>query len=219
MSTKRHLVKNWDEPYNVLDHEFTPSERIQENIDYITSFESEIDPERAMIITESYKETENEPIMIRRAKAFLKTVSEKTIYIKPNELIVGNLAFKPLSSMIYPEYSYKWVIDEMENHPFDQRDLEPYQITEDTKEKLRSIKDYWFDSTLCDRSLSLFPEEVRKARGINLFDVGNYLTGGIGHFTCNYDKVISRGFESIKEEIIDRKKNLSKADVDYPELC
>ncbi len=215
MSTKRHLVKNWDEPYNVLDHEFTPSERIQENIDYITSFESEIDPERAMIITESYKETENEPIMIRRAKAFLKTVSEKTIYIKPNELIVGNLAFKPLSSMIYPEYSYKWVIDEMENRPFDQRDLEPYQITEDTKEKLRSIKDYWFDSTLCDRSLSLFPEEVTKAREVNVFDVANYLTGGIGHFTCNYDKVISRGFESIKEEIIDRKKNLSKADVDY----
>lgn len=218
MSNKNyHLVPNWNEPYNPLDHEFEPSDRIKENVAYVTSFDSEIDPDRALLVTESYKETENEPIMIRRAKSFLKTVSSKTLYIKPNELIVGNLAFKPLSSMIYPEYSYDWIIDEMENQPFDQRELEPYVITEETKEKLRSIKDYWLGKTLCDRTLHLFPEEVRKARGIGLFDVGNYLTGGIGHYTCDYDKVISKGFESIRDEIISHKNALSKADVKYAE--
>lgn len=127
MTAKRHIAENWNEPYNVLEHDFRPSERTKKNIDYIISYESEIDPERALIITESYRETENEPMMIRRAKAFRKIVSEKSIYIKPDELIVGNLAFKPLSSMIYPEYSFAWVIDEMENKPFDKRELEPYR--------------------------------------------------------------------------------------------
>lgn len=218
MSNKNyHLVPNWNEDYNPLDHEFEPSARIKANVEYVTSFDSEIDPDRAMLVTQSYMETENEPIMIRRAKSFLKTVEEKTLYIKPEELIVGNLAFKPLSSMVYPEYSYDWIIDEMENQPFDQRELEPYAITEETKEKLRSIKEYWLGKTLCDRSLSLFPEDVRKARAINLFDVGNYLTGGIGHYTCDYDKAISRGFESIREEIICYKENILKSDTKYAE--
>ncbi len=215
MSEKRHLSENWNKPYDVLVHEFEPSARTKKNIDCILSYESEIDPERAMIVTESYKETENEPIMIRRAKAFKKIVSEKSIYIKPDELIVGNLAFKPMCSMIYPEYSFEWVIDEMENKPFDQRKLEPYKITEETKEKLRGIKDYWKNSTLCDRSLSLFPEEVRKARAVNVFDVANYLTGGVGHYTCAYDKLLTRGFDSIKDEIICRRDNLDKSDISY----
>ncbi len=212
---KFHLVPNWEEPFDPLEHDFTPSERIQKNVEYVLSHNSEIDPERAVIITESYKETENEPIHMRRAKALYKMLKEKTIYIKPDELIVGNLAFKPLSSMIYPEYSYDWIMDEMENQPFDQRELEPYIITEETKEKLRSIKDYWLGHTVYDRSYSMIPEKAKSALAANVFDVGNYITGGIGHFTCGYDKAINRGLASIKEEILDRKSCLNHLDPDY----
>jgi len=212
---KFHLVDNWDEPLNPLEHDFVPSKRIHENVNYVLNHQSEIDPERAVIITESYKETENEPIHMRRAKALYKILSEKTIYIKPDELIVGNLAFKPLSSMIYPEYSYEWIMDEMENHPFDKRELEPYIITEETKEKLRSIKDYWMGHTVNDRALSKIPQEAKAALETNVFDVGNYITGGIGHFTCDYNKAISRGLKSIKEEILDKKGSLSYLDPDY----
>ncbi|QGU94464.1 formate C-acetyltransferase/glycerol dehydratase family glycyl radical enzyme [Clostridium bovifaecis] len=214
-SYKFHLVPNWDEQFDILAHDFTPSKRIQSNVDYVSKHHSEIDPERAMLVTESYKATENQPMYLRRAKALYKFLEEKTIYIKPDELVVGNLAFKPLSSMIYPEYSYDWIIDEMENQPFDQRELEPYIISEETKEKLRSIKDYWLGNTVFDRTNSILPEEVKTSLAVNVFDVGNYITGGIGHFTCAYDKAIDRGLFSIRKEILDRKASLDKADPDY----
>ncbi len=61
--------------------------------------------ERAMLITDSYKATEDEPIIIRRAKAFDKILSEMTIFIEPEQMIVGNQASELWAAPIFPEYS------------------------------------------------------------------------------------------------------------------
>lgn len=42
----------------------------------------EIEPARAKLITESYKETENEPMIIRRAKAFAHILENIPIIIR-----------------------------------------------------------------------------------------------------------------------------------------
>jgi formate C-acetyltransferase len=189
--------------------------RIKADVEEVLSYSSEVDPERAVIITQSYKENEGEHIYIRRAKFLRNVLERKTIYIKRNELIVGNLAFKPLASMIFPEFSYRWVIDEMENHPFEERDLEPYVIPEDTKEKLRGIADYWVGNTLCDRAEGLFPEALKKALDASVFSVGNYLTGGIGHYTMGYEKAIKHGLACVRDEARTRMSVLDPTDPDY----
>ena len=56
--------------------------------------------ERARFYTESYKETEGEPAAIRNAKALTKTLSEMTIFIDEDELVVGNRASKPGKSSL-----------------------------------------------------------------------------------------------------------------------
>ena len=50
----------------------------------------EIEPARAKLITESYKETENEPMIIRRAKAFAHILENIPIIIREDELVVGS---------------------------------------------------------------------------------------------------------------------------------
>ena len=47
--------------------EIRKSDRIQRLIDRLYDHLPEIEADRAVILTESYKETENEPIILRRA--------------------------------------------------------------------------------------------------------------------------------------------------------
>ena len=55
-------------------------------------FEWKLDLERARLLTESYKQTENEPMTVRRAKALAHILDNMTIYIRSDEMIVGNYA-------------------------------------------------------------------------------------------------------------------------------
>ena len=45
-------------------------------------------------------------------------LSQKKIYINDDELIVGNLTFQSLAVSVFSEFSYSWIINEMENFPF-----------------------------------------------------------------------------------------------------
>ena len=54
--------------------------------------------ERAELITESYRQTEDEPWILRRAKAVDHLLRNMTIYILDGEQIVGNYASTPAES-------------------------------------------------------------------------------------------------------------------------
>lgn len=65
----------------------------------------EICSERARLVTQVYQETEGFPILIRRAKALEKILSEMAIFIRPGELIVGSQTGKLKGTPIFPEFS------------------------------------------------------------------------------------------------------------------
>ena len=54
-----------------------------------------LDLQRSRLLTESYKETEGEPMVLRRAKALHKILSRMDIYIQDWERIVGNNVSTP----------------------------------------------------------------------------------------------------------------------------
>ncbi len=56
------------------------SERISKLVDDLYAKMPEIESARAVLITESYRQTENEPIIIRRAKAFQAYFGEHSDY-------------------------------------------------------------------------------------------------------------------------------------------
>ncbi|MBZ4667937.1 MAG: glycyl radical enzyme [Defluviitaleaceae bacterium] len=91
------------------------SERIKKLKDEVVSIKPKICIERARLITESYKETESLPMVMRRAKALEKILLNMSIYISEGELIVGNQASKPRSAPIFPEYSWDWIAEEIDS--------------------------------------------------------------------------------------------------------
>ena len=48
-----------------------------------------IDIERGLYFTETFKETEGEPLNLRWAKALYKYAQKATVYIEDNQLLVG----------------------------------------------------------------------------------------------------------------------------------
>lgn len=159
--------------------------------------------ERARIITEAYKEYNAYPAAIKRAKTLAKILEEMTIFIGEEELIVGNQASKPKYSPIFPEFSFDWIIDELENQPFELRDADRFLIDEETKNDLREIQKFWSSQTVNALVKSRLPEESLESIGnsaVFTFDVDVVICSGVGHYAPNYKKILTEGFLKIKED-------------------
>ena len=64
--------------------------------------------ERAVLYTESFKQTEGEPYILRKAKAFAHTLAHMTVYIESDSLIFGNQASSNFAAPVFPEFSIDW---------------------------------------------------------------------------------------------------------------
>ena len=100
----------------------------------------EIESARARLVTESYKETENEPIIIRRAKAFAHILENIPIIIRDEELVVGSSTIAPRGCQTYPEFSYEWL--EAEFDTVAGRSADPFYISEEAKREIREVDIY-----------------------------------------------------------------------------
>ncbi len=157
----------------------------------------ELTSERARLITESYRATEKEPMIIRRAKALRKILSEMTIYIQPWELLAGNLGPAPVSAPIYPEGGVDFILDELDT--YETRPGDKFEVSETVKQELREILPWWRGKTLKARGLYLIPPEAIKQREAGVFGAENMLTCGSGHFLPNYQKILHWGFNTIEQ--------------------
>lgn len=194
-------------------YEINKSPRIQNLVDQLFEKLPEIESDRAVLLTESYKETEGQPIIVRRAKAFSHILKNIPVTIRKNELIVGSATKSPRSCQVFPEFSYDWL--EKEFDTVETRSADPFYISEDNKRILRDVYKYWKGKTTSELATSYMADETIKAMEHNIFTPGNYYYNGVGHVTVKYEKVLEVGYEGIIEEV---KKELSKcnvADDDY----
>ncbi|MEM1983587.1 MAG: glycyl radical protein [Sulfolobales archaeon] len=173
----------------------------------------EIDVSRALLVTQAYRETEGEPIFIRRAKALSKILSEMPIYILDGELIVGNQSFKPRAGPLFPEWQVDRTLSEMNSWPT--RPGDKFKISDEQIQQLNEVLIYWKGKTVMDRVFSVLPDPCKRAMKYGLFSVYNYITSGHGHFIPNYEKVLKLGLNGIKEEVINTLNNLDESDPDY----
>lgn len=174
------------------------SDRITRLVDNLFKTKPEIESSRAVLLTESYKKTEGEPVILRRAKAFKNITENIPIVIRDEELIVGSQCIAPRSCQTFPEYSYTWLEDEFET--IETRSADPFVITEDTKKKLKEANSYWAGKTTSELATSYMDERARAAIEHNIFTPGNYFYNGVGHVTVNYGEVLKIGYKGIKEK-------------------
>jgi len=171
----------------------------------------EICIERGYLMTESYKETEAEPPVIRRAKALKKIMEEMTIGIEDGELIVGNTTSKVRGGPLIPEV-HQWYLEEMDT--ISAREWDRYApLTEEEKAKMRESLPYWNGKSLYEKWHAILPKYAT--------NLVHKIVSGPAYCTNNHHiahigidgRVVNRGLNGIKKEVDERIAKLNLTDI------
>ena len=124
--------------------------------------------ERALIETAFYKENYGKySIPVLRAKNFYEICAKKTLYIGPDELIVGERGPKPKAVPTFPELTCHSVED---LHVLDTRELQTYHISqEDIDTYEREVIPYWKGKTQRERIFNHVSKEWEEAYHAGVF--------------------------------------------------
>lgn len=199
--------------YTYDSSDIPKSERITKLVEDLYAKMPEIESARAVLITESYRRTEGEPIIMRRAKAFAHILENLPIVIRDQELIVGSTTIAPRGCQTYPEFSYEWLEDEFDT--VETRSADPFYISEQTKQELKAANAYWKGKTTSELATSYMEPQTLLAMEHNMFTPGNYFYNGVGHVTVKYGEVLEIGFSGIRAKAEAELAKLSLADGDY----
>lgn len=189
------------------------TERIGRLIEHLFAKMPEIEADRAVLLTESYMQTENEPMVKRRALAFAHILENIPITIRPDELIVGSSTKAPRGCQVYPEFSWEWL--EAEFDTVAEREADPFYISEETKAALRSVFPYWKGRTTSELATAFMAPEAILSVDHNMFTPGNYFYNGVGHYTVKYGDVINFGLIGIRKRVSDELMSIHVYDDDY----
>lgn len=181
------------------DHFGNLTPRMQQFRETVLEKKPYIDATRALLVTETYQKYKNQPPVMKRA-LMLKNILEKMpIYIEDETLIVGNQASSNKDAPIFPEYTMKFVIDELDT--FEKRDGDVFYITEKTKEELRSIAPFWENNNLRAKGEALLPKEVNVFMETGFFGMEGKLNSGDAHLAVDYQKLLKIGLIGYEKRV------------------
>jgi len=166
--------------------------------------------ERARLLTEAYKKYDGEPEILRKAKAFAYILDNMTVYIDPHQLIVGNEEKDSYSIPLYVELDGTWV------ERYLNTELKE-MLSDDEKEELLEIIDYWKGRCLRDKVIANLPDDVKdyvefhaeKQGWISLWGIGS----GKGRCVPDFGKLFKTGLKGIIQKAEEKLLELKKA---YP---
>ena len=168
--------------------------------------------EKALATTVVYKETEGEPIVLRRARAFKRTCETKTILIRNGELLVGTAGSHPRAAIVSPEVSWDWIAEELD--AISERRQDPYLATEETRRILKEeIFPYWQGKSLYEYFVNHVPEETKRmVLDTGITDVLIKSQSGSGEFAPGYETIIlPKGYRGIMKEARDNIEKFNPA--------
>ncbi|VUS31568.1 formate C-acetyltransferase [Klebsiella huaxiensis] len=159
----------------------------------------EISLERALLYTASHKQTEGEPVMIRRAKATEWVLDHVQISIRDDELIAGNRTIQPRAGIVSPEMDPYWLLKELDQFPT--RPQDRFNISEEDKRIYREeLFPYWENRSMKDFINSQMTDEVKTAVSTQIFSV-NQTDKGQGHIIIDYPRLLENGLAALVAEL------------------
>ena len=152
-----------------------------------------LDIERARFITQSYKDTEGQPMVIRRAKAMAHYLEQKTLDIGANDLIAGCVGAYVDDAISYPELYSRWVDKAID---LGYRDM----LTDMERAELHAINKYWLTRSVQGAERDMLTEQDKEYWSYLNHGVFLWLHGAhIGQMP-NYEKLFRLGLNGIKNE-------------------
>ncbi len=163
--------------------------------------EIRLDLQRSRLMTESYKETDGQPMVIRRAKALANILNKMGIFIRDYERIVGYQTADPNGIF----------------HPIEQNWKSPLRLAKSEagktlldgagRKELEELCDYWKGKSISDRHQESLPEDLKPYWTYE----GTFLWSQLSELGIpNYKKLFKLGLRGLIQEIKDRKNELDK---------
>ena len=177
----------------------------QQNFDTPTT----LSIERAVIETEFYKQNYGTmPTPVLRARNFYEICKKKTLYIGPDELIVGERGPLPKAVPTFPELTCHSVED---LHTLNERELQRYTISqEDIDTYEREVIPYWKGKTQRERIFNHVSKEWEEAYHAGVFT--EFMEQRAAGHTAMDGKMYHEGLLDVKARI---EKRISELDYIY----
>ena len=151
--------------------------------------------ERNHLLTESYKATEGEPMVLRRAKALSHILRNMSIFIVPNSRIVGNSGATP-DDLYYP-IEINWKSPWRAMNSDDARNI----LDDKGRAEMEKIVEYWKGKTLSDLRKNAFKGDLEKYfKFEGTFLWSQWDEGAVP----NFEKLFKIGLKGLRKEAEER---------------
>lgn len=172
----------------------------------------EMDLENALILTKSFKQTEGEPLVLRKAKGFLRQCEEKSVTIWDDELIVGCPGSKMRGGILCADTCWSVLDNELET--MSNRKYDPFFLTEEDKQAfVNEIRPYWKGKSTYEAWLAQIPDDTRALRDAGMVYIDRKAVRGWGETTAGYTSILREGLSGIAQKARAEK---AKLDVTNP---
>ena len=187
----------------------TRPERIQKLVDRVGGLPA-ICVERGIAFTESYKETEGEPPVIRQAKALAHYLDTMTLSIPDEELLVGNPTSKPRAGALLPELNIAWLKDELDNMSV--RDWDRFVApTPEERKAIFDMMPYWEGRSTADQWKKYVPPETMALEGCGFFGGSAFAVNTFypAHMSIDWGRMLKEGLSGIRLMAEEKQKSIT----------
>ena len=168
-----------------------------------------LDIERARLVAMGYREADalGEPPVLQRARGMARLLDNMSLYILPDERIIGNINSKPNSVITYPELWWRWLDKALDT---DYKTL----LTDEEREELHGIHKYFSNRAVHGMERQLLPPDLLPYWFYNNQGAFSWIHGGRSG-VANYEKVFKLGLQGILQEVKDRLARLESSPDEY----
>jgi len=181
--------------------------RVKKRKEELLAASEHICSKRSRLVTESWKETEGQPIVTRRAKLFQKVMEGNPVVIRDGELIVGSQTEYVLGASPWIDFSSVPVAEILASENIQARGLvTESMLTEEDRRSLAEDLEYWKGRAPGE----VVAELLNKAVGMSAEDVADYEESRVFYFSptlappgraVDYGKVINLGLNGVLREL------------------
>jgi formate C-acetyltransferase len=180
--------------------------------DFLNSVRS-TDTERVEIVTDAYFKYIDMPPVLQRAHVTKEILRRMTIVIRENEIIVGNQGKEKRGVPLFPEYGYRWIMEQMDD--FETRTGDKFRTTEEQKGVLRKNLVKWKRYSRDDRADAITPPGLQKILDLGITKNTNYKMSAPGHMSPDYVRLLGQGLSGVIEECRQKLGEVEKTELNY----
>lgn len=201
--TNMHVLTEQERRIEAGDTKMSPHPRINGFLEHFRDEKPRIDIQRAVLFTESMKETESYPRNVRWGKALYHIFENLDVVIQDNELIVGTCGGAGRHAILFPELRCGWFSKGLR----ETQKGDAYRISDAAIAELEEkVIPYWKGRTAHEHYLAIMPKETRAV----IYGDDDYGATGLMQDNSNvfatlnwagdYGKVITKGLRAMIEE-------------------